>query len=67
MMDNISDVDSLNSIPSYVVMESLSILHLLNHGWAHRQNQGKMHGDTLIAKFKDGIDEVFERGECDKG
>ena len=67
MMYNISWVDVLNSVPSFEVMESLSILHSFNHRWARCKKQGKSYGDTLITQFMEDICEVFERGERDKG
>ena len=63
VMDNISKVDVLNAVPSRVVMELFSILHLFNRGWVCRQNQGRLYGDNFITHFKDNIAEMFERIE----
>ena len=67
MMDNISEVGVLNSLPSREAMGFLSILHSFNRGWKRCQKQGNMYGDTSITRFKVNISEMFERGECEKG
>ena len=60
IMDNIYDADVMNDVPSHEAMELLLISHLFNHGLAHHQNQGKVHGDTFITWFKDDISYMFE-------
>ena len=67
VIENIYEIDVLNSVPSHEVMESLSISNSFNSGWARCQNQGKMYGDNFITYLKDCIAEFFERGECGKG
>ena len=66
MMENSSEADVLNSIPQSESIELLLIYHLFNHGWYNCQNQWKMCGDTLNARFKGDIAETFECRYRDK-
>ena len=63
VMGDISEVDVLNAVPSCEAMESLSISHLFNCGWARCQKIVQMYGDNLITPFKDDIAEIFACGE----
>ena len=67
VMGDISEVDVLNAVPSCEAMESLSISHLFNCGWARCQKIVQMYGDNLITPFKDDIAEIFACGERKKG
>ena len=63
----ISEVDVMNFVASREAMESLSISHPFNHGWACHQKKSKMYGGTLITRFKDNISKMFKHRERDNG
>ena len=67
VMENISEVDVLNAVPSREAVELISTSHPFNHRWEILQHQDKMYGDTFITHLNNNIDEVFERRERDKG
>ena len=62
MMENISEVNVMNAVPSREDMESLSISHSFNPEWENFQKQGYMYADTFTTHFKDDISEMFESG-----
>jgi hypothetical protein len=66
MMDNISEVDVLNAVPSLESLTSSSLPHSFIRGWARRPKQGKRYGDTFVARFKADIAEMFEQGERER-
>ena len=61
IVDIISDVNVLNSIPLREYIESLLISHIFNSVWVCFQKQGNMYGNTFIARSKDNIYDIFER------
>ena len=67
MMENISEIDVLSSLPSREAMELLSISSFSIMDGRVVKKKVKMYGDTFITCIKVTVSDMFECEDIDKG